>query len=60
MPAAFDATPLLALGREPVFTVRNLTKTYGDGEAAVHALSGVDLDLFAGELVVLLGPSGSG
>ena len=46
--------------REPVFTVRNLTKTYGEGEAAVHALAGVDLDLFAGELVVLLGPSGSG
>jgi putative ABC transport system ATP-binding protein len=30
------------------------------GEAEVHALAGVDLDLFGGELVVLLGPSGSG
>jgi putative ABC transport system ATP-binding protein len=30
------------------------------GEAEVHALAGVDLDLFSGELVVLLGPSGSG
>ena len=46
--------------RERVFTVRGLTKTYGEGDAAVHALSGVDLDLYAGELVVLLGPSGSG
>jgi putative ABC transport system ATP-binding protein len=45
---------------EKVFHVRGLTKTYGSGEAEVHALSGVDLDLHAGELVVLLGPSGSG
>jgi putative ABC transport system ATP-binding protein len=45
---------------EPVFEVRGLTKTYGTGEAEVHALSGVDLDLYAGELVVLLGASGSG
>jgi putative ABC transport system ATP-binding protein len=43
-----------------VFRVRSLTKTYGTGLAAVHALAGVDLDLTAGELVVLLGPSGSG
>jgi putative ABC transport system ATP-binding protein len=47
-------------GREQLFTVRGLTKTYGEGEAAVRALKGVDLDLFAGELIVLLGPSGSG
>ncbi|HYD84614.1 MAG TPA: ABC transporter ATP-binding protein, partial [Opitutus sp.] len=46
--------------RERVFEVRQLTKTYGEGEAAVHALSGVDLTLYRGELVVLLGPSGSG
>jgi len=46
--------------RNKVFHVRGLTKVYGMGEAEVHALAGVDLDLFAGELVVLLGPSGSG
>jgi putative ABC transport system ATP-binding protein len=46
--------------RLPVFAARELTKTYGAGEAAVHALAGVDLDLYPGELVVLLGPSGSG
>lgn len=45
---------------EPVFRVRGLTKVYGSGAAAVHALAGVDLELYRGELVVLLGPSGSG
>jgi putative ABC transport system ATP-binding protein len=43
-----------------VFRVRGLTKIYGMGTAEVHALAGVDLDLFEGELAVLLGPSGSG
>jgi putative ABC transport system ATP-binding protein len=46
--------------RAPMYRVRGLTKTYGMGLAEVHALAGVDLDLFRGELVVLLGPSGSG
>jgi putative ABC transport system ATP-binding protein len=46
--------------RPQVFRVRGLTKVYGMGAAEVHALAGVDLDLFEGELVVLLGPSGSG
>ena len=50
----------VARSADTVFSVRGLTKKYGEGEAAVHALSGVDLDLRRGELVVLLGPSGSG
>ncbi len=45
---------------EPVYRVRALRKIYGAGEAEVRALAGVDLDLYDGELVVLLGPSGSG
>lgn len=45
---------------EVVFQARALTKIYQVGETAVHALRGVDLDLFKGELVVLLGASGSG
>ena len=47
-------------GLVQVFRVRGLTKVYGVGAAQVHALAGVDLDLYEGELVVLLGPSGSG
>lgn len=43
-----------------VFRIQALTKTYDMGEVKVHALRGVDLELYAGELVVLLGPSGSG
>ena len=43
-----------------VFHARDLTKTYLMGEVQVHALQGVDLDLFEGEFVVILGPSGSG
>ena len=46
--------------QECVFQARNVSKVYDMGEVQVHALRGVDLDLYAGELVVLLGPSGSG
>lgn len=44
----------------PVFHLDELRKTYGAGDAAVHALRGVNLTIQEGELVVLLGPSGSG
>ena len=43
-----------------VFHARGITKTYQMGEVQVHALRGVDLDLYQSEFVVLLGPSGSG
>ena len=40
--------------------VRNLTKTYGSGQALVRALDDVTLDLVAGEFTAVMGPSGSG
>ncbi|MBK1701422.1 ABC transporter ATP-binding protein [Thiococcus pfennigii] len=46
--------------REPVFCTRGLIKTYQVGEVEIAALRGVDLELHAGELVVILGASGSG
>lgn len=45
---------------QPVFEARGLTRVYHMGEVSIHALRGVDLDLHAGELVVMLGASGSG
>jgi putative ABC transport system ATP-binding protein len=44
----------------PAFRTQGVTKVYGTGPSAVHALRGVDLELPGGELVVLLGASGSG
>jgi len=46
--------------RQVVFETRDLTKTYLMGEVEIHALQGVDLELYEGELVVMLGASGSG
>ncbi|WP_048757734.1 ABC transporter ATP-binding protein [Afipia felis] len=43
-----------------VVRCRHLTKTFGDGPAAVRALRGVDLDVKSGEVLMIMGPSGCG
>ena len=43
-----------------IASARGLTKVYGSGEAQVHALRGIDVDLARGELTAIMGPSGSG
>lgn len=40
--------------------IKSLTKVYGEGEAEVHALAGVDMEVQRGEFVAIMGPSGSG
>lgn len=45
---------------ETILEAKNLTKTYQMGEVTVHALKGVDFEIYSGEFVVVLGPSGSG
>ena len=53
-----EAEPVLA--PEPVIRLTSVVKTYGTGEAAVHALRGVSLDVVQRDYVAIMGASGSG
>ncbi|GAB3164825.1 hypothetical protein GCM10027059_21590 [Myceligenerans halotolerans] len=55
-----DTTVYVPVDGTRAVRARDLTKTYGSGEAAVHALAGVDVDFAAGEFTAIMGPSGSG
>lgn len=44
----------------PLIVLRSITKSYGQGQTAFQALSGVDLEIHRGEFVAVMGPSGSG
>jgi putative ABC transport system ATP-binding protein len=45
---------------EKIIEIKDVTKVYGSGEIAVHALRGVDLGVRPGQFVAIMGPSGSG
>ena len=44
----------------PVIALRNVTKTYGEGETTVHAVAGISLEVERGDYVAVMGASGSG
>ena len=48
------------MAADALIDIRDVTKTYGSGETAVHALSGVSVEVESGQLTAVMGPSGSG
>ena len=58
--SAMSAATQNAIHTTTAASARNLTKTFGRGEAQVHALRGIDLDLPRGRFTAIMGPSGSG
>jgi putative ABC transport system ATP-binding protein len=60
MTEASAATELQKDTRQAVVEAHEITRRYGEGETAVDALRGVDLDVARGQLTAIMGPSGSG
>jgi len=54
------ANPWAESGRQSLIALRAVTKIYGSGQAAVHALRGIDLSVDHNDFVAVMGPSGSG
>ena len=50
----------MSASSSPLIRLRGIEKIYGQGQAAFHALRGIDLDVDAGDFVAIMGPSGSG
>jgi putative ABC transport system ATP-binding protein len=48
------------MNKRPLIELQGVTKVYGTGQAAMHALRGIDLRINEGEFVAVMGPSGSG
>ncbi|HEX4720267.1 MAG TPA: ABC transporter ATP-binding protein [Thermoleophilaceae bacterium] len=60
MAVVTDVDPSVVVDRAPAVSGVGLTRQYGEGEYAVHALRGVTLDIPAGQFAAVMGPSGSG
>ena len=58
--ATSDRTDAAAPARQPLVAIRGVSKHYVRGDQAIPVLSGIDLDVYAGDFVALMGPSGSG
>jgi putative ABC transport system ATP-binding protein len=52
--------PSRQAAEEPLIRLTGVTRVYGSGQAAMHALRGIDLAIDAGDFVAVMGPSGSG
>ncbi len=48
------------MDNQPLIELQGVTKVYGTGQAAMHALRGIDLHIEEGDFVAVMGPSGSG
>ena len=59
-PQVAASAPVAASAAEPLVAVRGLTKYYVRGDQVIPVLVGINLDVFAGDYVALMGPSGSG